>query len=190
MRIKEGLYLCWVLPASDSSDTSEFPSSNLYLFNAIFIISNPQIKMSRRDKTRELKREMKANRISIHQTKYSPSDPPDFVSHGHREKFAQIYKLGRAIINEDNAAGSGVENASSEPWRLANKKKAHQLMALATQCRVEQQNEYGWRMRVEAKLFERFDIEVAWYNRLLGFRLTPWLTLLAKCAPNGFGDQR
>lgn len=55
-----------------------------------------------------------------------------------------------------------MQSVNDEPWKISNKRKAHLLVGLATKCRVKQQNEYGWRMGVEAKLFDRFDVEVAW----------------------------
>jgi hypothetical protein len=117
--------------------------------------------MSGKDKFRDLKREMKANNIYVHQTKYSPFSPPDFVPPRHREVFAQIHTLGRRGFDEEVFDGKQVLHEA--PWKLENKRKAAQLVDLATKCRIEQQSEYGWRMRVEAKLFERFDVEVAWY---------------------------
>ena len=53
----------------------------------------------------------------------------------------------------------------NKPWELDNKLRAKRISQKAAQARGEYQNEDGWRMELENRVFERFEIEVAWYDK-------------------------
>src|SRR5262245_16386981 len=114
---------------------------------------------SKDDTYRELKREAKRHRIEVNSIKYHPFANSDIPTE-HKERFAIIQSLGRQSFSKYGFVPNG--DTPDKPWQLATKKKAMQLMNFAAICRKEIGNETEWRTRIEQKLFERFDIEVAW----------------------------
>ena len=107
----------------------------------------------------ELKREAKAARIFIKPSKYSPFHS-EGVPTDHKEKFSIIQSLGKTSYSSYKYVPS--TETTEKPWQLGNMRRAQQLVRFASKCRKENRNEAGWRNEVESKVFERFDIEVAW----------------------------
>jgi len=106
------------------------------------------------------KREAKKARIFFEGTKYNHRHASPHVPWEHKDKFAVIQSLGRVQF----ATYGYTPNIDThdKPWQLKNKVRAGALVRFATRCRKECINEAGWRYGVEARVFERFDIEVAW----------------------------
>lgn len=50
---------------------------------------------------------------------------------------------------------------TNKPWELDNKLRAKRIGQKAAQARSVYQNEDAWRMELENRIFERFEIEVA-----------------------------
>jgi hypothetical protein len=111
---------------------------------------------------RELKRQAKQARVFVKPIIYDPKDSANNknVPTDHQEKFAVIQALGRTPYFTYGYFPSN--ETPDKPWQLENKKRANFLIHRAAKCRKENRNEAGWRYEVEVKLFERFDIEVAW----------------------------
>ena len=114
---------------------------------------------SKEDQDRDLRREAKRQGIEVNSMKYDPITVVD-IPPEHKEKFAIVQSLGRIL--SDNYGYTPNGDTPDKPWQLVNKKRAVQLRCLASRCRIENRNESGWRYEIEHRLFERFDIEVAW----------------------------
>jgi len=108
---------------------------------------------------RELKRQAKQCRIFVKPTKYSPLDSAN-VPGDHKDTFAVVQGLGRTLFL--NYGYTPNNETPEKPWQLENKQRAAKLVHFAAKCRRENRNEAGWRSEVEFRLFEKFDIEVAW----------------------------
>lgn len=54
----------------------------------------------------------------------------------------------------------------NKPWELENKTRAERVSQKAALARSDFQNEDGWRVALENHIFQRFEIEVAWYYKL------------------------
>jgi hypothetical protein len=50
-------------------------------------------------------------------------------------------------------------------WELDNKMRAKRLTQKAAKARSDYLNEDSWRMALENDVFERFEMEVAWYDK-------------------------
>jgi hypothetical protein len=115
---------------------------------------------SKEDQDRDLRREAKRQGIEFNSIKYNPLTvvdiPPEL-----KDKFAVIQSLGCITFNDYGFIPSG--DTLDKPWQQDIKRRALQLMNFAARCRNENRNESGWRYDIEQKLFERFDIEVAWF---------------------------
>jgi hypothetical protein len=114
---------------------------------------------SKKDQDRDLRREAKRQGIEVNSSKYDPCTVAD-IPPEHKDKFKAIQSLGRTLF--DNYGVTPNNETSDKPWQLETRKRALQLHYLATRCRTENRNESGWRYEIEQRLFERFDIEVAW----------------------------
>lgn len=108
---------------------------------------------------RELKRQAKSAQIQVKSTKYNLFDSGN-VHTDHKDMFAIVQCLGRTSFEKYGYCPTN--DTPDKPWQLANKNRALKIVHLAAKCRKENRNEAGWRNEVESKLFERFDIEVAW----------------------------
>ena len=117
------------------------------------------MRRSKEDQDRELRREAKRQGIEVNSIKYSPHTVAD-IPPEHKDKFAIVQTLGRILIKDYRHIPNN--NTSEKPWQEKIIKRAVQLMSLASRCRIENRNESGWRYEIEHRLFERFDIEVAW----------------------------
>jgi hypothetical protein len=116
------------------------------------------IREMRDEELRELKREAKAANIYFKTEKYTPLDSESVLT-DHNETFAVIQSLGRTVWSAYRVTAiDGVD----KPWQRSNTKKAAQIALFAKKCRRENRNEAGWRNEIESKIFQRFDIEVAW----------------------------
>jgi hypothetical protein len=78
----------------------------------------------------------------------------------HQSTFKDIQTLGRTQY--DTYTAQPTPESSHCPWQQERSKRAQQLAYLAERSLEDHLNEAGWRFRVEGRLFERFDIEVAW----------------------------
>jgi hypothetical protein len=85
---------------------------------------------------------------------------PGNVPPEHQARFEHIQALGR--FEYDSYGLQPSPETVDKPWQLLNKCKANKLSQLAIKCKEEKRNEAGWRDSVESKVFERFEIEVAW----------------------------
>lgn len=109
-------------------------------------------------------------RITFHPRKFR-AERPENVPEEHQTKFKHIQQLGRMRYN--SYAVQPRPDIINKPWELDNKLRAAQVSQKACESRQDNQNEGGWRMELENRIFERFEIEVAWYDE---FR--------AQCASN------
>lgn len=119
---------------------------------------------SKDDEYRELKREAKRQGIEVNTLKYNPGTATDAildVPPEHKDKFSDIQELGRIGFFKYGHVPNN--ETSDKPWQKHSKLRALKLMLLAAKCRRENSNESGWRGRIEERLFERFDVEVAWF---------------------------
>jgi hypothetical protein len=128
----------------------------LYIRNHHTIVA---MRHSKKDLDRDLRREAKRQGIEVNSSKYDPCTVSD-IPPEHKDKFAIIQSLGRILL--DNYGFTPNNETSDKPWQLKTRKRALQLSHLAARCRIENRNESGWRYEIEQRLFERFDIEVAW----------------------------
>ncbi|EUC44388.1 hypothetical protein COCMIDRAFT_27266 [Bipolaris oryzae ATCC 44560] len=101
---------------------------------------------------------MKEFRIAFHPRKYCPKRPED-VPEEHQTKFQHIQQLGRMIY--DSYAVQPRPDITNKPWELENKRRATRVSEKAVESRDDNQNEGTWRMALENRIFERFEIEVA-----------------------------
>jgi hypothetical protein len=119
---------------------------------------------------------IKEFRIKVHQRKFCPQRPGN-VPNEHQTKFNHIQQLGR--MRYDSYALQPRPDSINKPWELDNKLRATRVSEKAAESRTDYQNEDGWRMALENRIFERFEIEVAWYDRSRG-----------QSAPNLYADGR
>lgn len=112
---------------------------------------------------RELKRQTMQARIFVKPTIYNPAGlgNKENVPTDHKDKFATVQALGGSPFFTYGYIPN--TETSEKPWQLQNRARARRLVSYASRCRKENRNEAGWRSEVEFTLFERFDIEVAWY---------------------------
>jgi hypothetical protein len=108
---------------------------------------------------RDLK--LKAEKLGfvIQHSKFCVSRPGN-VPTEHQARFEHIQTLGK--VEFDSYGLQPSPDTVDKPWQLENKGKANGIRQKAIKCREETTNEAKWRFEVEAKLFERFEIEVAW----------------------------
>jgi hypothetical protein len=106
---------------------------------------------------------IKELRITFHPQKYCPQRPGN-VPEQHQTKFQHIQQLGQ--ISHESYAVQPRPDITNKPWELENKLRANRVSQKAAQARSDYQNEDGWRMELENRVFERFEIEVAWYDKL------------------------
>lgn len=106
---------------------------------------------------------VKEFRITFHPRKFEPQRPGN-VPEEHQTKFKHIQQLGQ--ISYDSYAVQPRPDTADKPWELENKLRATKVSERAIQARNEYQNEDGWRMKLENLIFERFEIEVAWYDTI------------------------
>jgi hypothetical protein len=102
---------------------------------------------------------IKEFRITFHPRKFCPQRPGNVPEH-HQTKFTHIQQLGQMIY--DSYAVQPRPDITNKPWELDNKRRAMRVSQKAAQARDAYQNEDGWRMELENRIFERFEIEVAW----------------------------
>jgi hypothetical protein len=108
---------------------------------------------------REMKREAKAAKIHVNPTMFNDAESRD-VPQTQREIFRHIQNLGGRQYST-YAPEPSLEKCS-DPWQMERKKKARLILDSAVKCKAEMLNEAGWRNAIEPRLFDRFDIEVAW----------------------------
>ncbi|CAG5166119.1 uncharacterized protein ALTATR162_LOCUS6885 [Alternaria atra] len=110
---------------------------------------------------RDLK--LKAEKLGfvIQHSKFCVSRPGN-VPTEHQARFEHIQTLGK--VEFDSYGLQPSPDTVDKPWQLENKGKANGIRQKAIKCREETTNEAKWRFEVEAKLFERFEIEVACYD--------------------------
>jgi hypothetical protein len=106
---------------------------------------------------------VKEFRITFHPRKFDPQRPGN-VPEEHQTKFRHIQQLGQ--ISYDSYALQPRPDTANKPWELENKLRATRVSARAIQARNEYQNEDGWRTKLDNLVFERFEIEVAWYDTI------------------------
>jgi hypothetical protein len=117
------------------------------------------MRQRKQDEYRNLKREAKAEGIEVMSKKYSPTTATH-VSLEHQDRFSEIQELGRILYSKYGYVPHG--DAQGKPWQSEIKRRAQQIQEMAVKCRKANSNESGWRYGVEQRLFDRFDIEVAW----------------------------
>ncbi|KAJ4371532.1 hypothetical protein N0V83_004751 [Neocucurbitaria cava] len=101
---------------------------------------------------------IKEFRIKFHPQKFCPRRPGN-VPKEHQTKFNHIQQLGQ--MKYDSYALQPRPDIIDKPWELDNKLRAKRVTQKAAQARTAYQNEDGWRMELENRVFERFEIEVA-----------------------------
>jgi hypothetical protein len=104
-------------------------------------------------------------RITFHPRPFC-SQRPGNVPEQHQTKFMHIQQLGQ--MRYESYAVQPRPDIINKPWELDNKLRATRVSQKASQERSDYQNEDGWRMALEHRIFERFEIEVAWYDKFLG----------------------
>jgi hypothetical protein len=109
---------------------------------------------------------IKEFRITFHPRKFYPERPGD-VPEQHQTKFKHIQQLGQ--MKYESYAVQPRPDIVNKPWELDNKLRASRVSQKAIESRQDNQNEGGWRMELENRIFERFEIEVAWYATLTSF---------------------
>jgi hypothetical protein len=100
-------------------------------------------------------------RITFHEQPFCPQRPGN-VPEQHQTKFKHIQQLGQMMY--DSYALQPRADIANKPWELDNKLRAKLVTQKAVLARKDCQNEDGWRMALENYIFERFEIEVAWYD--------------------------
>jgi hypothetical protein len=108
---------------------------------------------------RDLKRKAEALGFAVQHSGFSTNRPGN-VPLEHQARFEHIQALG--CFEYDSYGLQPSPETVDKPWQLLNKCKANKLSQLAIKCKEEKRNEAGWRESVESKVFERFEIEVAW----------------------------
>jgi hypothetical protein len=119
----------------------------------------------------DVKAIIKEFRIKFHPRPFSPERPGN-VPKEHQTKFKHIQQLGQMTYN--SYALQPRADIANKPWELENKLRATRVSEKAVESRSDYQNEDGWRMELENRIFERFGIEVAWYDKLQA-RSVPYL---------------
>jgi hypothetical protein len=104
---------------------------------------------------------IKEFRIKFHPKKFSPQRPEN-VPEEHQTKFKDIQQLGQ--MRYHSYALQPRPDIAKKPWELDNKTRAKRLTQKAARARSDYLNEDSWRMALENDIFERFEIEVAWYD--------------------------
>ena len=94
-------------------------------------------------------------------------DNPGNIPQEHRAKFEDIQDLGMIRYRE---YGNTPRSPSSPP-RTRTVRIANAIREKALACKRFNYVEDGWRMFIENKLFDRFDLEVNWYVTPNNFRL-------------------
>jgi hypothetical protein len=106
---------------------------------------------------------IKALRITFHPQRFCLQRPGN-VPLEHITKFTHIQQLGK--INYDSYAFQPRADTINRPWEPENQLRARRIRQKAELCNSSYQNEDGWRMELENRVFERFEMEVAWYEAL------------------------
>jgi hypothetical protein len=132
---------------------------------------------SANEEYRDLKRRAEKLGFVVHHSKFCSTRSVNVPSE-HQARFEHIQALGRFQYHSYGLQPS--PETVDKPWQLTNRHKAQRLSELAIRCRKENRNEAGWRAEVEFQLFERFNIEVAWYAILSTQNLPPLLTVFSK----------
>lgn len=112
------------------------------------------------DRYRELRQEMVKQRIVVQAGTFSSSEFAN-VSPEHIQHFENIQVLGRFLYQSYGLQPT--PDTVNKPWQRDNKVRAERLSHRARKCKLERLNEGGWRARLEGIIFERFEVEVAWY---------------------------
>jgi hypothetical protein len=102
-------------------------------------------------------------RIEFHPRPFSPERPGN-VPEEHQTKFKHIQQLGQ--MKYESYALQPRADIANKPWELENKLRAMRISEKAIVSISDFQNEDGWRMELENRIFERFGIEVTWYDKL------------------------
>jgi hypothetical protein len=110
----------------------------------------------------DYQRILKEFRIKFHPHEFHPQRPGN-VPEEHQTKFKHIQQLGQMMY--DSYALQPRGDIDNKPWELDNKLRATLVTQKAVLAREDRQNEDGWRMALENCIFERFEIEVAWYGK-------------------------
>jgi hypothetical protein len=103
---------------------------------------------------------IKEFRIKFHPMFFPPH--PGDVPEEHQTKFKHIQQLGE--MSYESYAVQPRPDIINKPWELVNKRRAKQMIYKAVRSRDDYQNEDSWRMELENYVFERFQIEVGWYD--------------------------
>ncbi|EMD94571.1 hypothetical protein COCC4DRAFT_66237 [Bipolaris maydis ATCC 48331] len=119
-----------------------------------FVPDNP----TEGQKITENKRILDEFRIKFHERKYCPERPGN-VPEEHQTKFQHIQQLGQMIY--ESYAVQPRPDITNKPWELENKTRATRVSQVAVESRSTNVNEDTWRMALENRIFERFEIEVA-----------------------------
>ena len=98
--------------------------------------------------------------VEVQQQKFCV-DRPGNVPVEHQAKFKDIQTLGRLAYASYTLQPR--PDMHDKPWQQTNKRRAAKLSQIAIRCREERANEAGWRAKIEYRLFERFEVEVAWF---------------------------
>ncbi|PVI00615.1 hypothetical protein DM02DRAFT_671842 [Periconia macrospinosa] len=131
-------------------------NSNINQYNAS--LGGTRKPPTARQRYQKLAHEAKCLNIVFHHEKFSSSLQQESKV-PHCEKFEHIQILGR--LKFDSYGPQPSPDTVDKPWQLMNKNKAARLSEAAAKCKKEELNEEGWRERIEYRLFERFEIEVA-----------------------------
>jgi hypothetical protein len=116
-------------------------------------------------KTVDHERIIKEFRITFHPRKFCRQRPGN-VPEQHQTKFDHIQQLGQ--MRYESYAVQPRPDIFNKPWELKNKLRAARISEKAVNERGRNQNEDGWRMALENLIFERFEFEVAWYDKFWG----------------------
>ena len=100
----------------------------------------------------------KRNNIEVVPDQFDPENPGN-IPQEHRAKFEDIQNLGRIRYREYK----NTPRSPSTPPRTTTLRTANAIKEIALVCKRFNKVEEGWRMAIESKLFERFDLEVNWY---------------------------
>lgn len=78
----------------------------------------------------------------------------------HPQVFGAVRELGS--YNFEQYCHHFTFEAHQKPWRAHLKQQVACIVHLANDCTYGQQNEFGWRLKVESEIFARFTTEVTW----------------------------
>lgn len=87
-------------------------------------------------------------------------EPSDWPA-AHKTLFQDVQRLGAYKYSDYERTRK--ERSPHEPWGSDILKRADRVRSIARKCSKEAQNEAGWRLSLEAEIFARFTVEVAWY---------------------------